>query len=1330
MKAFSSLTYFIKACALGLLFLSANSFAQELISFDKLDKSDGLSNNSITDIIQDPRGYIWLATSNGLNKYDGNEFTAYKTANYSSLRSNVIRCLETDHQGNLLVGTIGGGLYKLDQNNDSFIPIAKHISEIHDILKGTANKIWVGARDGLFCLEFKNSAYTTTKYSSLDVQSIEETDQGVWMATSKGVYLVNKSSKNTYPIAEKTLKDEFVFDLEFVGKNEIWIATRHKGLLIYNLKTETITPFSQIVSNAAGVKGCDISDIRKIHKSDSKIYIATDGCGLLIFDIDNRFVTKYQKTVNSLSISGNTLYSIFEDRAHNIWLGHSRTGISIIDNNSDNFQLYYNAGFPDDYSSTLCLYQDKNDIVFGTSEGGVHSLSGKNTANYNVNAPNVQVIYRDSKNNLWTGTFSQGVIVKDAGNNYLNVKIQGNDIRNIIEDTHGTVWIATYGNGIFSYNLSTGSTKNYTYKPDAKNGLSNNNAIDMVLKNQKLYIATFGGGLNILDTKTGFVKQLLAGSKGQTILDDNLKSIAVDDKGVVWALGTKGLNSITTKNNNDLVSKSYPFEKLGFTRNANAVLMDMEGYAWLSTDAGIYRFNPANAAFKKLNLGFQLNNTEFHLNSAIRTNNNKLLFGSVNGIVMFNPVMVFRQEQQPPLEITRFKVVNTKDKKQYLSDATYLNKIHTNETIVLKSEQNLFTIEFSSLQYPSAQEIKYQIKLNGFDKEWRDVGTARQATYTNLPDGEYSFHVRATNLREEWKAGQTAFSIKVLPPLWKTWWAIIIYVLLFIASLLAYRKYSSNWLKMKNHLKLEKIKREKEEEIHNLKITFFTNISHDLRTPLTLIHGTIRRILNKKTLDTDTTQSLVILKKNTDKLLRLSDELLDLRRIETGKMELKVTKNNILKFIKGAYESFAELALDRDIQYSFDVKGKPSSLWFDKYQMEKVFFNILSNAFKFTPNNGTISLVLQEQEDTISAEIRNSGTLLTREQIDKVFDRFYQSEGVVKDNTIGPGLGVGLSIVNDIIRLHAGEISVSSDELTGTCFKVMLQKGKEHFKQSQITEPEALKPEDLEDKEVATVKVITAVPERESVLIVEDDVDLQEFLKSSLQQKYHVYLAENGKTGYELAIAHCPDIIISDVMMPEMDGIEMCSLVKNNVKTSHIPIILLTARTSSSHKKLGLETGADDYLSKPFNEDELHIRIKNLVENRQKLRKKYTLEATTRPEEFIINSPDEIFLNNLKELIENNILNADLNTEFIAREMNMSHSLVYKKLKAVTGMSIVEFVRDYRLRKAEMLLVQNKLSISEVCYKAGFNDRNYFSVWFKKKYKMSPKEYTKSKLEQ
>ncbi|MEN0002516.1 MAG: response regulator [Bacteroidota bacterium] len=1169
----------------------------------------------------------------------------------------------------------------------------------------------------------------------MDIQAIQSRDGKLWLGTSTGLYCLETGNQKIIPVAQKRLGRELVLDIEF-NEGECWIATRNQGVFIYQFGSKQLISFRDRMHATANV---DFGYAREILKSSkNKMYIGTDGAGLFVYDNRTEELQQFINTANNNSISSNTIFSIHEDDGGSIWLGHIRKGISIIDNNKDEVAIFFPEHLSKEYSDILSIYEEENGaILCGTDGKGIFQINRKTndyqdlTQDLGLENTYVQSIFRDRKNRLWIGTFSKGIFVQRTDTKAQHLASKATDIRGFCEDEEGNIWIATNGQGLFKYHTD-GTTSAYVNQPNQPNSISSNNILSLTYLEGKIYLATDGGGLNILDTATEEINRLIQEENPNSILGNNLICLFVQDEDNIWVGSTIGITNITQKKGQQRFIR-YAFDDMSFRRFILGILVDDNNQVWISTDEGLYTLEQENGHFLKVNLGASFNNTEFHYNSCHKFSDGKLFFGSTNGLFSFYPKQLSQRERENKVRITGFKPFGNEESESRDNNSHYLVQIEKGEPLVVDASTSLIQIDFATICLPSSEGYQYVVQLENYEENWQYLGESRTVSYDNLTSGNYTFKVKGIDVFSTKEHPVTQFEIDILTPIWKSWGAIIMYLIILGALLYLAYKYFQQWSAMKTNLKKEKLTREREEALRKMQITFFTNISHDIRTPLTLILGNIKRLTQKQINDNQQPQELNIIENNINRLLSLSNELLDFRKIETGNFSVNLIRGDISILLKESFYAFYDHATERNIQYR--LKGVEQGLFilFDYDQLEKVFFNLLSNAFKFTSDSGTIQVIVDHSSgDNLQIRITNTGQTLSKQQQKDIFNRFYQQSQAVEDEAIGPGIGIGLSIVKDIVDLHHGTIKVESEN-DETSFILIFKKDKDTVlpdkENNALTSVDSI--EEYVDQRKGTVQLLDKEEadgySDDCLLIVEDNYELRKFLVDSLKNTYRVLEAENGKQALELARQELPDLIISDVMMPELDGISFCFQIKTNIKTSHIPVILLTARKSRYFKLKGLETGADDYINKPFYEDELKIRIRNLLKIRKDLSNRFQLEAIAKPGEVKLHSLDQQFIQDLCGVIEANIDKSTLKASDISAEMNMSHSLVYKKLKVLTGYTLVEFIRNYRLQKAEMLLVQDELTIAEICYRVGFGDRHYFSTCFKKKYHKSPREYLNAK---
>ena len=1340
---------------------SANN---QLLKFKQFSLTEGLSQSSVLCILQDSKGYMWFGTRDGLNKYDGHNFKTYRY-NYrdkKSISNSFIRSLIEDKNGDIWIGT-NNGLNKYIPHEDNFETFkntndSENLidNEIWSLAIAKGNYLWIGTNAGLkkFSIDTAKSENIISDSKSYktalrnQIRSIfVASDNNLWICNRENIALFSVSKNEfklfSYPETQVRKSTRNYIPVIYEDKNaDIWLGYRD-GLAIFNVKKNEFEHFNLASENISSIN----SEVRTIHQDlFGNIWVGTYD-GLYIINKEKSLITQYVHDENNLnSISQNSIYSIIGDTKGDVWIGTYAGGINYYDRSFDLFKNYY-AGANDqklNYKVISSIIENKaGNLWIGTEGGGLNFLDKK------------------------TGKFTYYIHNVNNSNS-----ISTNNVKSLIETKEGNLWIGTHDGGL---NFLNPRKKPYVfkkYKQNIKDSLSlSNDRIIALLEdyNKNIWIGTSGAGLNMLDVKSNtflrikeansFVGDfvfnisktnnkdvlLISGSKGLAKINVDTKKWTLikyknkqeeaenttitlctfeDASKNIW-IGTQGdglyyYNLKTRKSIRFGAEEGLPNQVI------YTILPDNYNNLWFSTNKGLSRLNLETRQFKNFDVSDGLISNEFNYNSKIELKSKELMFGSTNGLVFFNPDKITENAFIPPVYITSITVNN----KPFLS-GTIIDK-----EITLTHNQNVFGFYFIALSYSQSDKNKYAYKLEGFDKDWNYIGNTKSATYTNLDAGNYVFKVKAANSDGLWNEKGQSINVQIKPPFWKTWWAYLTYILLFIGALFLIRKYSLLRIHEKNELKQERLEKEKIEEINNLKLRMFTDISHDFRTPLTLIIGPLERMIQENQGTEFIKKQHNVMYRNAKTLLTLINQLLDFRTSESGNMQLRASKNNIVPFIENIKLSFDELASFRNIVYSLEYSKPSLEIWFDKITINKVIYNLLSNSFKFTPKEGNISIKISTTESEkrkgkfLKIDIIDNGIGIPKRKIKYIFNRFYQ---IGKDDKVHSGSGIGLALTKNLIELHKGEIKVKSSEGKGTQFTLLLPFGKNHLTKNQMINLD--KNAINEEKQVPNLlpfekelneeqKIFSS--EKQTILIVDDNAEIRTFIKNIFTEKMNILEAENGEVALEIAINNEIDIILSDLMMPKMDGIELCKQIKTSILTSHIPVILLTAKTSVESQKTGFTTGADAYINKPFDASVLQIRVNSLLKNKEILAVKYKQDILLQPKMPKIDSVDEIFLNKAVKLIEENITNADFTIENLTEEMGMSRSSFYRKIKALTGQSINQFVRIIKLKRAAQLLKNSDLNVSEIAYDLGFNDLKYFRKFFKKMFKELPSAYRNS----
>jgi signal transduction histidine kinase/ligand-binding sensor domain-containing protein/DNA-binding response OmpR family regulator len=1313
-----------------------NLIGQTQPIFQKIDQSQGLSSSRITGIVKEKNGFIWISTQNGLNRYDGHSVKVYHKQN-SNIESNDISSLFLDSKNRIWLTSYGSGLSLYNEINDNFISFKNSINDKNSIISNRISTIiedpnglfWIGTQKGLCLFDYNQNKFYNYPYSitnQLNILSIyQDRKRNLLLGTfANGLLLFNTNTREFTKINEQ--KNQITNPINVIkelNSDTILVGTSGSGLLLFDLKTHNLTNYF----NTNSILNDKVKIVRSI-KKDSKdnLWVGTDGYGLFELQYPNSkepIVNNYiYNSQLSSSLAGNAIYEISEDDDGNIWIGTAWNGISVL-NKKNQTEIMLSDFYGLNVSPVLSIFQNDENIYLGLDGNGLNIYNKKNKKIdfYNkdrIGAKYVQKIIQTKGNKIWLGTFSNGLLKFDEESKkvikYKNIfnddsSLSFDDVRDIVEDEKKNLWIATWGGGLNYFNINKNTFSRYNFL--------NNNLISILKDKNKIWAASFGGGLGLFDIdKKDFISFNSKDNDSTTISSNNLFSLLKDSKGNLW-IGTSGagvnrMNLVTKE-----VERFQNLESIKY-KTITSIIEDDENNIWFGSKKGIIKYDYSKKTFST----FSNLNGDFHINSAFKDKNGFLYFGGIGGVLKFDPRTINDTNLQPKVNILSFKIFN---KEVPIGEKEVLHKnITLTKEITLEHFHNVITFEFSALKFPISTNCEYAIQMENFDNDWRKIGKDRTATFTNLAPGNYIFKVKSKEIGGKWGTEFTSLKIHIKKPYWLTFWAFSIYFILFLILLHLIRKNIIAWGKLKSNLELEKLTHKKDTELYNSKQLFFTNISHEIRTPVTLILSSINRLFDSETnKDSKQIKASQTIRRNSNLLLRLVNELLDVRKLETNDIILDVSKGEFVSFAKEIYLSFSDIALDRNIEYNFLTDENIIYLWFDNNQLEKVIFNLVSNAFKFTNDNGKIELKIEANSNEVFFSVNDTGIGLSLADKEKIFNRFYQVKYTHTQHN--KGFGLGLSIVKDILKLHKGEITVSSKFKKGSSFEVKLLKGFEHFKDNLELNSENSEEENTIQK--LQKKITDRKSPKETILIIEDHVEIQESLKELLEnENYSIIQAFNGIEGLKLASTSLPNLIISDVMMPKMNGIELSKKIKTNTTTSHIPIIILTAKTSDIDKMEGYKTGADEYIIKPYNEEFLKNRIKNLLKNRKLLKQKFINTNLLNPKELAVNSKDQMFLENLYKSLEENLQSNNLKAQIICKNLNMSHSSMYKKIKALTGLTYMEFIRDYRLSIAKQLVEEMGYSVSEACYKVGYSDRKYFSKLFKNKFKKNPSFYLKS----
>ena len=1331
---------------------------------NNLSTVNGLSQSSVIAIHQDEIGQMWFGTRDGLNKYDGNRFTVFRNnpKDSTSISNNDILSIQKDKSGNLWIGTYNGlncynpvkNTFKqyFHANNDKSLCN----NTVWDI-KEIKNEIWIGTSSGLSIYNKTAKNFISLFHSSSNrfslpnnfVLSILETKRGViWIGTAKGLCKLISRKNGVFSFQQINSSENgeslFVQSIKEDAAGNLWIGTKTNGIYKYDKASKKLI---SLLENGLQ-NGIDV-DVRSIDiDTKGSLWIGTySGISVMHNNGTIQKIVNNPDKVTSLS----KVKSIYTDKKGSVWVGTYYNGVNIWDVSNINFSnLSQNSGkqaLSFDVISSIVADKNQN-IYFGTEGGGITILDKKTettrflsaSKNSEFSGNSVKSMLFSEKGVLWIGTFSKGLSAYDTHSQQYITNTISPDLRNLLNETgvyvikkgssNDILWLGTFGKGLIRYD-----TSNHTYQIIGNDNYSDNflssNRIRTLLidKSDNIWIGTQSGlnriNLNDFDNKNYRVKHYFFDNN--VLSGDDILTLFQDNKNRIW-VGTKAkglylFNGITFNKINIHIGNTA-------ITSIHSISEDSKNNLWLSSNYGIIRYNPAKNSLIVFNQKDGLVGNEFNDNSILRLGSNKFYFGGPLGVSYFDSDHIAVNSYSPQVILTSFNIKN--QSVNVNTDQDVLDKSITyTKSLTLSYDKANFSINFAIPNFINSTNNRYSYRLVGLENNWTTTKNT-EAVYTIQKPGTYIFEVKGANNDGVWNKFPTTLEIVVEPAPWKSSWAFLLYFLIIGAAL-----YWLAWIikskeTLKKELEFEYLEAEINKENTAAKLQFFTNISHEFRTPLTLILGPLQQILSNYNGSNEMYKKLMVIESSSNHLLSLINRLMDFRKFENKQFVLESAQGNIVKFLNEIFLSFTEYAKDGNYTYTFSTSDEEILVYYDRYKLERVFYNLISNAFRYTPKGGVISMSIKKEEKDIVIEIGDSGVGISEEYIDKIFDLFFEIPTHQQvENNYNKGTGIGLSIVKNIVNLHKGTITVENKSSKGAIFSVKLPLGKEHLSENEIFKDFKLSDDlslytsqlnEIESNEEEAIDLDTN-NEKLTILIVEDHKVLRNFMKNLLKPEYNVLVAENGMKGLKKALKYVPDLVVSDVIMPEMVGTELCAKIKENIKTSHIPVILLTSRTSFVYKIEGLESGADDYISKPFNLIEFKLRIKNLLKSTQRLKEKFSSQNVFSASEITTSSIDEQLFKKALKVVEENISNEQFDVQFFCSELGVSRTMLFTKVKAWTNFTPNEFIHEIRMKRAAQLLEQTTMNISQVSYKVGFNNPKYFSKCFQKKYGETPTQY-------
>lgn len=1307
---------------------------------NSLNIRDGLSQNTVYDILQDRTGFLWFGTKDGLNRYDGTSFRIFKydrTDKYS-IGNNYILALYEDIEGNIWVGT-DVGLYIYYPEKDIFEPFKQPstanttIDYAAAMITGDKNgDIWITAeRQGLFhynlhTKELKHYSLKEFPFLTSNVHCVAFDNSGTTWIYGNGLFYSKDGLQTIHPFVSSDGKK--VFEGDPIAKvllgayNCLYLASVGGGIKEVNLGSGKVRNLL-----LADERGERIWCRELMFFSDDELWIGSES-GIYIYNLrTDKYVHLRSSMYDPYSLSDNAIYSLCKDREGGVWIGSYFGGVNYYPHTYTSFERYYPKGGENSLHGKRIreFCQDNyGKLWVGTEDGGLNRFDPA-TKEFSFFAPslgftNVHGLCSVG-DELWVGTFSKGLKVIDtrtgvikrsyhydgspyslndnnvfaicktaAGDIYVGTgcglmrynrqqdnfetipELFGVFVYDIKEDTGGNLWLATYVSGVFRYDVGKKKWINYVHDEKDERSISNNKVLSIFEDSRRnVWLTTQGRGICLFHPET------------------------------------ESFTRYDTSNGlpNDVVYQ---------------MVEDESGAFWLTTNSGLARFNFATGAIKVYTTANGLPSDQFNYRSSFKDKDGTIYFGSIDGFVAFNPKTFSENEYVPSAVITDFLLFN-KEMRAGVEDSPLMKNITFSDKIVLRANQNSFSFRLAALGYQAPKMNQLMYKLDGFDEEWLTVGESPLVTYSNLHYGDYLFRVKASNSDGIWNKDETVLHIRILPPFYLSVWAYIIYVLLFVGFFVYLYLYLRSRNNRKQQRQMEKFEQEKEREIYNAKFDFFTNVAHEIRTPLTLIKGPLENIILNKNVDMEIREDLNIMEQNTERLLNLTNQLLDFRKTERQGFSLNFTRCNVTEVVQETYLRFTSLAKQKNLEFALKVPENVLYAHINKEAFIKILSNLLSNAMKYAKTYVQISLETNEAVENVEFFVRtvNDGLVVPDAMKEEIFKPFVRFDG--EDNgRVTAGTGIGLALSRSLAELHKGSLRMVEGEKANVfCLTLPIMQDNAITMESEVVgnaelfaEPQAKREEQKENTE-----------NRYTILVAEDNPEMLSFVSRQLSHEYTVLTAANGEEALRVLDENFVNLIVSDVVMPLMDGFELCKTIKSKLDYSHIPIILLTAKTNIQSKVEGLELGADAYIEKPFSPEYLQAAISSLIRNREKLRHAFAKSPFVAANTMALTKADEEFIKKLNEIILSNLHNPDFSMEDMAEILNMSRSNFYRKIKGVLDLTPNEYLRIERLKRAAQLLKEGENRVNEICYMVGFNSPSYFSKCFLKQFGVLPKDF-------
>jgi ligand-binding sensor domain-containing protein/signal transduction histidine kinase/DNA-binding response OmpR family regulator len=1341
------------------------------IKFTAITSRDGLSSNTINSILKDDDGYMWFATPEGVDRFNGRDIKGYgfNTGRQATFQAKEATSLYKDRSGRIWVGTMGGGLYFYDKARDQFNPytVLSYPGEVSNqyikaICGDSQGRLWLGTIDGITIVDL--NAKTARRFfpaKKREEQLIPESTfclfkdraNRMWIGTSTGLHLYDPRTGTLLTFTHdskdiNSIVDDRVNTITESGDGRIWIGTSN-GLSCLSPDLQTFKNFKYSSVNSQTLSG---NLIYSVSVADAnQLWIGTEG-GLDILDMQTGSVSRFKHDDRELfSINSKSIRCLYLDKCGIYWMGTYEGGINKYDKSLTLFNLKQNNGYdPKSLSNPVVTSIVENaggNLYVGTDGGGLNLFDIKTRLfthleikpKEKINSAGLPILCMalDGRNQLWIGTFQNGIFVYNTQTgNYKQLKagnattdINSNEIFCLKQDSKGNMWVGTNGNGLNKFNPVSKTFQKYegTFGSLDQKSLPLNGYIRAIAEDREgnLWIGSVGTGVAILNQKTQKFRVLNFANTGMAI--DRVFSLLEDRLGNMW-IGTSGDGLFCYNKATNKIS-AYSRRNGLSSGVIHKILEDNQGQIWVSTNKGISSFNSRQKKFTNYSKFNGLQNAAFSDGAGLKYSNGSLFFGGGEGLNYINPSKDVKINQNPPpVFLTGLQA----DNKEVVAgkDAPIDRDVSVAKVIRLHYKQD-FALSYNAINFTIPQQNSYAYKLVGFNPDWNYVGQSTTAYFTNLNPGEYTFMVKAANNNGVWSSKVAQVRVIIRAPFWMTWYAYFAYVIIIAGTLLFIRHLGIKKVKLQLAIEQERKMAEEMHQVDMMKVKFVTNLSHEFRTPISLIMAPTDKLLAQHS-DHQTTKQLAVIKRNSHRLLNMVDQMLDFRKLKEHEMKIALADGEITSFIKDVVDSFYDLSESKNIQLNYEGLSYPLFVKFDGDKIERILLNLLSNAFKFTPPGGKVrvevlQIAAESVKTTVSLAIKvtDNGIGVEKGNLNKIFNRFFQVGDL--SGGLNQGSGIGLSIAKEFAEMHGGKILVDSKPGDGAVFTVMLNlRLFDHQPTEQKLAVTTEKPEEIDlQNDDLTEQVSTNCAAKLRVLVIEDNDELRFYIKDNLKRHFKVEEAADGKEGWEKVLSFHPDLVVSDISMPNMDGISLTGKIKADKRTCHIPVILLTALTGDRQQLLGLETGANDYLTKPFNFDILNVKIKNLLSQNSILKNTYTKQLKVTPDGVEVESSGEKFLSNAINYLEKNLTNPKFSIVDLSEHMGMSRGALYNKIFVLTGQPPVEFIRSYKLDRAAFLLLKSDMTVSQIAYEAGFGTPHYFSKSFKNKFDVLPSEYRK-----